>query len=107
MNIARGVLISFLLLISGFSRAEESEAQIQKDCEVGYAIGVAEAKTEIESNQMTYYTFGLVIPPTEGEAPRQRYGLPIKHIGSVIGPKESCVVHGHNETIEKHLGVAQ
>ena len=109
INIALRIMMIGIFSLSGQIGAEVSqdEMRVQSEYKEGYALGILEAEAEIKSNSMTFYTFGLVIPPTSGEGPRKRHGLPIKHVGSVVDPKGSGVVHGHNETIEKYLGVAQ
>lgn len=107
--IALRFVIFLFLSLSGPLGADESKDEliIQSEYEKGYAIGVEKAESEIHSNSMTYYTCGLAVPPTPGEGPRERYGLPIKHVCGVMDPTMSGVISGHNETIKEYLGVAQ
>ncbi len=65
-----------------------------------YEQGVQEALQEIKNNAMTYYVYG--------EEPDYPYhittGLPVKIVaGCMINDSIASLVHGHNQTVAKHL----
>jgi hypothetical protein len=94
---------SIAIFQSGCTRSPDLEAK-SSEYKKGYAVGVQDAKAEINESRMTFYTYGLRYVPRDGKDIHQDTGLPYQPIaGCMVFDDIRGRAAGHNKTILEYL----